>query len=317
MKRALVVGTDVYRTFRQLRGCVNDARAVSALVARHEDGTPDFDCHLLADSIAGVDHDSLRRAIEHLLSGGADVALLYAAGHGLVRDGELTLVTTDGTSQTPGVGLNDILSIAARSEIREIILILDCCFSGHAGRVPQLTVDTAVLRPGLVILTATRADEPAVETAKRRGLFSTMLCAGLEGGAADVLGKVTIGGLYAYLSECFGPWDQRPMLKANIEREGELRRCRPSVPVDELRRLPELFPTPGQELPLDPSYEPDAEPRNPGHERDFALLQRARAAKLVEPVGTEHLYFAAMNSLSCRLTPLGQHYRRMAQRGWL
>ena len=42
------------------------------------------------------------------------------------------------------------------------------------------------------------------------------------------------------------------------------------------------------------------------------LLQRCRAAKLVEPVGEDHMYYAAMNSRSCALTPLGRHYWRMA-----
>nr|MBA3287889.1 caspase family protein [Acidimicrobiia bacterium] len=51
------------------------------------------------------------------------------------------------------------------------------------------------------------------------------------------------------------------------------------------------------------------------HEQDFLLLQRCRGARLVEPVGVEHLYFAAMQSASCRLTPLGRHYWRMAREG--
>jgi hypothetical protein len=28
----------------------------------------------------------------------------------------------------------------------------------------------------------------------------------------------------------------------------------------------------------------------------------------VEPIKEEHMYFAAMNSTGCRLTPLGKHY---------
>jgi hypothetical protein len=36
---------------------------------------------------------------------------------------------------------------------------------------------------------------------------------------------------------------------------------------------------------------------------------------LVEAVNAEFMYFAAMNSTGCRLTPLGRHYWRMAQEG--
>jgi hypothetical protein len=54
---------------------------------------------------------------------------------------------------------------------------------------------------------------------------------------------------------------------------------------------------------LDRSFESTAEPSHPEHEAIFAILQKCRAAKLVEPVGEQHMYYAAMNSKSCRLTP--------------
>jgi len=74
----------------------------------------------------------------------------------------------------------------------------------------------------------------------------------------------------------------------------------------------EFFPAPDYEFPLDPSYEPDAEPANLAHEAIFAILQRCRAAKLVEPVGADHMYFAAMQGGACRLIPLGKHYWDLA-----
>src|SRR5205085_10120187 len=166
----------------------------------------------------------------------------------------------------------------------------DCCFSGSAGGIPQLGTEAAVLRSGVSILTASRGTEVSVETPQARGLFSTYLCGALEGGAADLLGKVTIASIYAYLSESFGPWDQRPMFKANVERLHELRRVSPDVPFPELRLLLKFFNTQYAELPLDSSYEPTADPRDPEHEATFAILQRCRAAKLVEPVGAQHMY---------------------------
>ena len=70
---------------------------------------------------------------------------------------------------------------------------------------------------------------------------------------------------------------------------------------------------PDHELPLDPSYEPDADPHHEEHERIFAGLQRCRASRLVEPVGEDHLYYAAMNSTACRLTPAGRLYWQLAK----
>jgi hypothetical protein len=317
MKRALLVGIDNYDNFDGLAGCVNDVHALTPLLARHEDASPNFDCHHYISNCSRVDRRTLLDAVDALLSPGADVALFYFAGHGAAAPNDVTLVTQDGNTTDPGVALSIILGKIQGSPIREVVVILDCCFSGGAGGVPQLGAGVATLRQGVALVSSSRSDQIAAETPAGRGLFSVYLCGALDGGAADVLGKVTLAGIYAYLSESFGPWDQRPTFKANLDRLHELRFCSPAVPIRELRRLPEFFPNPDQEFALDPSYEPEAEPRHPEHEAIFAILQRCRAAKLVEPVGADHMYFAAMESKGCRLTPLGRQYWRMAEQARL
>jgi hypothetical protein len=313
MKRALLIGIDQYVNFNDLGGCVNDVDAVEHLLARNEDNSPNFDCQMRTTATGGVTRDELLRDFDSLLSGGADVALLYFAGHGQNRDSDVVLVMQNGTDSTPGVALSEIMAKIATSPVKEIVLILDCCFAGAAGGVPQLGTSAASLKSGVSILAASRSDQGAAETPSGRGLFSTYLCGALEGGAADVLGRTTVAGLYAYLDESFGVWEQRPVFKANVERLHDLRACKSAVPLAVLRRLPELFSEADFELPLDPSYEPDAEPKNALNEAVFGILQKYRAAKLVEPVDEEHMYFAAMNNKGCRLTRLGQHYLHLAQ----
>lgn len=317
MKRALLIGIDQYDRFNELSGCANDVRALAPLLARHEFQLPNFDCHAYTSDDRRLDRGFLLETVETLLSPGADVGLLYFAGHGSQVKNDVLLVTQDGTSVEPGIAVSTILGKAQTSSLREIIIILDCCFSGGAGGVPQLGADVALMRNGLALLTASRADQTAAEAPAGRGLFSFYLCGALEGGAADVLGKVTVAGLYAYLSESFGPWDQRPTFKSNLDRLHELRQCAPAVPLNELRRLPQIFPNPSDELPLDPSYEPDALPKHPEHEEIFGILQRCRGAKLVIPVGADHMYYAAIDSKGCRLTPLGKHYWRLAKQARL
>lgn len=318
MKRAVLVGIDTYDCFNGLSGCVNDVHALQPLLTRNEDASPNFDCRAYTTSNGLiVDRRALLEAIDVLFSPGADVALFYFAGHGAAAMGDVALVTQDGNQRDPGVLLSEVLGKVQASSIREVVVILDCCFSGAAGGIPQLGANVAALRPGVAILTASRSDQPAAETLDGRGLFSIYLCGALDGGAADVLGKVTLAGMYAYLSESFGPWDQRPTFKANLDRLHELRLCSPAVPIDKLRRLPEFFADCEQQFALDPSYEPDAEPKHAEHEAVFAILQGCRAAKLIEPVGEDHMYFAAMQSKACQLTPLGRHYWRMAKQGRL
>jgi hypothetical protein len=315
MKRALLVGIDDYDRFSGLDGCVADVDMLEPLLSRNDDDSPNFDCQKRTSATGGVTRDALLGDIDALLGGGADVALFYYAGHGAGSDTDVALVTRDATPATPGIAFSQVLAKVAGSSVREVVLILDCCFSGAAGGVPQLATTAATLREGVSILTASRGDQVAVEWA--HGVFSTFLGGALEGGAADVVGKVTIAGLYSYLDECFGPWDQRPAFKSNVDRLNELRRCAPAVPPSELREICEHFPAADHLFALDPSYEPDAEPSDPVHERAFATLQQYRAAKLLVPVGAEHMYFAALESKACRLTPLGRHYWQLAKDGRL
>ncbi|MBA3288831.1 MAG: caspase family protein [Acidimicrobiia bacterium] len=316
MKRALLIGIDEYDNVRPLAGCVNDVTAVRPLLARNDDDSPNFECQLLTGPPGRVGRPALLQALADLFAPGADVALLYFAGHGINTGNDVTLVTTDGVEHAWGVGFSEVMGQVTGSKVPEVLIVLDCCYSGAAAGVPQLGAAHAVLRDGVSILTASRSDQPAVEV-RARGVFSQALCGALEGGAADVLGKVTLAGLYAYLSESFGAFSPRPTFKSNVDRLRDLRHCRPWVAPAELRRLPELFALVDAELPLDPSYEPTAGLGDAAHEADFKLLQRCRGARLVEPVGVEHLYFAAMQSLPCRLTPLGRHYWRMASDGRL
>ncbi len=309
MKRALLVGVDRYHNFADLSGCAADANALHPLLARNEDRSRNMDCKVLTDRVT---RPQFLRQISELLAGGADFALLYFAGHGTPVNGDVALVTSDGDRTTPGVRFTEILEQARNSPVNEVVVMLDCCFSGGAGTIPALDAGSALVRSGMSVLTAARSDQVSMEF-DGRGRFSTHVESALEGGAADVLGQVTIAGLYAYLSESFGAWEQRPTFKANIDRLHTVRHCRPVVPLDSLQQLPNWFPTPYAEFPLDPSYEPDVTPRDSEHEAVFEQLQKCRSAKLVEPVGTPHMYYAAIDSLSCRLTPLGRHYWNLAK----
>ncbi|MEV5935601.1 caspase family protein [Streptomyces sp. NPDC052079] len=311
MKRALLVGVDKYDNFSNLGGCVNDVVALEPLLRRNEDSSLNFSTQSLRTDQGFVTRGGLIEALSLLLSPGVDVALFYFAGHGASVNGDVSLAVSDGTSVTPGVRLTEVLEMVSKSPVQEVIIILDCCFSGGAGTIPVLSTSSSVLRNGLSILTASRGEQVSAETPDGRGAFSRYLEGALEGGAADVMGHVTLAGIYSYLSESFGAWDQRPTFKANIDRLHDIRQCSPSVPLSTLRELTNWFPEPTSLFALDPSFEPDAEPRNEENERVFSLLQKCRAAKLVEPVGEEHMYFAAMRSKSCRLTALGQHYHQM------
>jgi hypothetical protein len=326
MKRALVVGIDEYESdeFPTLSGCVRDAEAILPLLQEHEQNREtNFDCRSLgtSDGQPSVTRDEFTLALEQLFREEADMAVLFFAGHGMPKSDALNLVTSDGTPVSPGVSFSAILDMIKQSPVDEIIILLDCCFSGGAARIPAISNDLALVKNGLSILTASRAGQSAMET-EGRGQFSVLLESGLLGGAADVLGEVSVAGLYSYVSESFGAWDQRPTFLANVEQLQAIRKCAPSVDPLILRDLPEWFPDPSQPHALDPSYEKttplpieaDAIELYQRNRTIFSRMQKCAAAKLIVPVDADHMYFAAMERKGCKLTHLGAHYWELAKK---
>jgi len=103
------------------------------------------------------------------------------------------------------------------------------------------------------------------------------------------------------------------MFRANVAKLISVRNNQATIQPEMLRTFPQLFSQVDSVFPLDPSYEPTELPNHPDHEALFEKLQKCRAAKLVEPVGEDHMYYAALHSTGCQLTPLGVHYWRLAK----
>ena len=315
MRRALCVGIDEYGA-AALRGCVSDAERMHSVLIRHQDGSPNFDSRMLtARSGAGTDIATRRvllEQLEQLFRDQADLVLLYYSGHGTVNNLDGYLVTQDAAKYDEGIAMGDVLKLVNDSRATEAVVLLDCCHSGSFGNPPLIDNSKALLREGVSILTASRGDQPSVEAAGG-GIFTSLVVDALEGGAADVLGSVTAPALYAYVEAALGAWDQRPLFKAHVSRVLPLRHCIPPIDIQVLRNLPTLFPLPAEDLPLNPSFEPESPAPDAVRVADFLQLQALCRVYLVKPVDAVHMYEAAMQSKSCRLTPSGRYYWRLAR----
>ena len=312
MKKALVVGIDHYPS-APLSGCVNDAKNISELISRNEDGSPNFDCKLLTSDVSEIKRPNLREAITKLFDGDGDMALLYFAGHGTSNNLGGYLVTQDATKYDEGVSMAEILALANKSRIKECIIMLDCCHSGYVGTTPEID-NKAVIKEGLSILTACRSDQLSGEV-NGSGLFTSLVCDALRGSASDLLGTITTASVYAHVEPIFTAWEQRPLFKTHISKTTALRKCKPLLDPNILRELTTFFHSSTTPHKLDSTYEPDAEPKNHPNEKIFAKLQRCTQKGLVKPDGEDHMYYAAMNNKSCSLTPLGQFYWHLAKAG--
>lgn len=311
-RRALVVGIDKYPG-SPLNGCVNDATAMAALLSRNYDDSPNFDVQLVTAPDDRISRSSLKSQVETLFKHDkADVALLYFSGHGTENDLGGYLVTPDATKYDEGLSLTDVLTYANQSPATERIIILDSCMSGWLGTVPATGSGSTNLSEGVSILTASRQDQVSIESSGR-GVFTELVCAALDGGAADVIGDVTAASVYSYVEQALGPWEQRPLFKAHLSKLVPIRQAHPAVEKTTLRLLTEWFSTPDREFPLDKTYEDTMPDAIPEHVKIFKQLQKCRDAKLVEAVDAEFLYFAAVNEKKCRLTALGKRYWQLAK----
>lgn len=317
MRRALCIGIDGYAG-APLRGCVSDAERMCSVLRRHEDGSPNFDARSLVAPHGGandrVTRRTLREQLERLFRDPAELALFHFSGHGTVNNLDGYLVTQDATKYDEGVAMADVLKLASDSRADEVVVLLDCCYSGNFGNPPAIDNAKALLREGVSILTASRGDQVSVETGGG-GLFTSLVLDALEGGAADVLGSVTAPAIYAYVEAALGAWDQRPLFKSHTARLLPLRQCTPPIERSILRNLPLLFPLPAEDLPLNPSFESQSPTPDESNVAIFQQLQALNRVHLVTTVDAPHMYGAAMDSRSCRLTPSGRYYWRLAKDG--
>lgn len=327
MRKALIIGVDYYRHRRPLNGCVRDALALQKTLAQHGDGRPNFACQMLLaiDEASAVNRGGLRRSVEDLFCANdsiTEAALLYFAGHGSITSTGGYLLGSDGSDASDGLPLRDLMDWANQSKARHRLIFLDCCHGGAAAaEVGQPAMSK--LADGVTVLTAATAQQEAME-AEGGGLFTALMVEALKGGAANLAGDVTPGGVYAFIDQSVGAWQQRPVFKTSVQQFISLRSNPPPIDLNDLREITVLFANRDDLHHLDPSYEPlDAgrqasDPAaDPEHVRLFGILKAYNRLQLLMPVDAPDMWTAAMQGKACRLTPLGQHYWRLVKQGLL
>ena len=317
--KALCVGIDNYPG-DNLTGCIRDATAIGTILGCNGDGSPNFEVRIETDIQTRA---QLKNKLQELFSGNCETALFYFSGHGFVNELGGFLVTPDAEQHDEGVSMDNIMGyVSAAKEIRNKIIILDCCYAGKMGVSAHDAAQATRIENGVTILTACRENEASVET-DGHGIFTSLLIDALQGGAADLTGCITPGGIYAFIDQALGLWGQRPMFKTNITRFTSLRKVTPQVELANIRKIVELFPESNYKISLNPSFEytnskdithtliePLAKQENV---EKFRVLQKLQSIGLIVPLGASHMYFAAMESKSCKLTALGAHYWQLVK----
>lgn len=329
-RRALIVGINTYQSpGSNLAGAVRDAEAISKRLERHEDGTPNYECRVLLDRMEDGSPISRVRFLEACVDlfcpPFTGDTLLYFSGHGALSDFGGYLCTADAARGDPGVSMDEVLTRATFSKSSDVVMILDCCFSGGLGNLAILSPEgkplLALLQENTTIIAASRTSEPAMEMAGH-GIFTSAVLDALDGGASDHLGWVTAPSIYAYVERRFGAWEQRPVYKAHTTAVVPIRHCAPLIERLKLRQLVQLFPHGEFEYHLDPEYEPEDEHGNLPERIDQSkvgiarLLKEYRDAGLLKPTTPgEQLFWTARRSHTVKLTPRGREYLWLVQNG--
>lgn len=320
MRKALVIGINNY-PFGALNCSVSDATDVARLLSRNKDNSKNFDVKLLLDFEANKSN-ILENLKDLFLDEVVETALFYFSGHGFDSEFDGSIVSIDATDIDPGIRMTDILNLVKKSKIKNKIIILDCCYAGRFGNI-GIIGDSSVLPEGTIILTASGKRQVAFEV-NGHGVFTNLLLEAISGGASDILGRVTPGGIYSYIDQALSSWEQRPLFKTNVSRFVVIRQNDEKISGETLRQLTNIFTTSDMEFQLDPSFEPTnirggihynlAPYADSKNTTVFDTLQQYNRLGLLIPIGTKHMYYAAMETRTCKLTPLGKHYWNLVKK---
>jgi len=211
MLKGLFLGVDRYAdpAAKWLTSACRDARALQALFLDNLGG----DAALLLDEQAT--HSAIASAFADLQRAAAeDVVVIAFSGHGTPTH---ELAPYDADPRRPAdtmVSAEQLCRWVSAIPAANLLLVLDCCFSGGTGAKVMPTdlvargppSDIAIIEriagAGRIVLTAASANQEAFESRERgHGLLSLHLLAGLQG-AQEVVsaGKVQIYRLLEYVT---------------------------------------------------------------------------------------------------------------------
>ncbi|MBI5537500.1 MAG: caspase family protein [Deltaproteobacteria bacterium] len=203
---AIVIGIETYRDLPAARGARADAESFAEM-ARVAMGIPEDHIRTLLDTRAT--HADLDKAFAWLAAsvppGGR--ALLYYGGHGTpqVPTGTSYLLPYDGDPrdlQHTGLDLGALLKSMSQNPNREVIAVVDSCFSGAGprsvlpeGTRPLVRVKEVERLARVALFTASASDQIAGSAPGiQGGVFSWFVTDGLGRGRADINGdgRVTL-----------------------------------------------------------------------------------------------------------------------------
>ena len=213
---AIVIGIEQYRQKLPAADfAAHDARTVSEYLTKLL-GYPEENVVLLLNENATK--SDFEKYFERWLSNNVEEAgtvLVYYSGHGAPnsKTGDAYLVPYDGDPafiEQTGYPLKKLYDFLGKLPAKEIIVVLDSCFSGAGGksviakgsRPLVMNLEQALVPAGnMIVMSAAAGDQiSATYEDKAHGLFTYFLLKGIKGeGGSGRDGKIEIRELYEYI----------------------------------------------------------------------------------------------------------------------
>ncbi len=210
---AVVIGIEDYADIPDAVYAERDAAAVRRFFAAL--GVPERNIVSLTGSRATK--TGLEKTLEAWLPNNVSEksrVFVYFSGHGAPdpKTGDAYLVPSDGDPQylaQTGYPLKRLYAKLAELKTKHVLVALDSCFSGAGGRsvlakgtrplVGKVNVAVAA-KNSIAVLSASGGDQiSGADEETGYGLFTYNLLQGLNGGAKDAEGKITLQSLYEYV----------------------------------------------------------------------------------------------------------------------
>lgn len=240
---AVVIGIETYRDLPQAEFAVRDAKIMKEYLVRVMGFPPENIVTLLNERATKGDLEGymgtwLKNNVER-----DSTVFIYYAGHGAPNPvtGEAFIIPFDGSPAFPeatAIPLKRFYQILSELQAKEILVVMDSCFSGGGGRSVMakggrpmaISIENPVLATkNMVVMTAATGTEiSSGYQEKRHGLFTYFFLRGLQGEADFNKDRiVSLEELYNYVAPQVKKrarehnLEQTPVLLPGIELLGE------------------------------------------------------------------------------------------------
>ncbi len=203
---AVVIGIENYRDLQAAEFTTRDAKTMKEYLIRVMGFPPENVVTLLNERATRGDIEGYVGSWLKKSAGRGSQVVVYYAGHGSPNPltGEPYLIPYDGNPaflEASAVPLKRLYQMLGALEAKDVLLIMDSCFSGGGGRsvmakggrpITLQIENPALASKNIVVLTASKGSEISSSyPEKRHGLFTYFLLKGLQG-EADITGDKTI-----------------------------------------------------------------------------------------------------------------------------